>query len=141
MTGECRSLTYFTLLKDFSKPVRTRMYGVIKPNLTTILVYCSLIHATLKLLFKWDACGLLSKSILSVLDFPSRLIALISFMVCFQNHTHRIINRRAKVLFTDCYTWLNLHLWFLRLVNRLYLIIHKTQKSSMKVLSCVTVSE
>ena len=35
----------------------------------------------------------------------------------------------TKVLFTDRYTWQNFRLQFLRLVNRLYTIIHKTQKS------------
>ena len=35
----------------------------------------------------------------------------------------------TKVLFTDCYTWQNFRLQFLHLVNRLYPVIHKTQKS------------
>ena len=36
---------------------------------------------------------------------------------------------KAKVLFTDGYTWQNFGLQFLGLVNRLYTVIHKTQKS------------
>ena len=35
----------------------------------------------------------------------------------------------TKVLFTDRYTWQNFGLRFLDLVNRLYTVIHKTQKS------------
>ena len=34
-----------------------------------------------------------------------------------------------KVLFTDGYTWQNFRVRLLRLVNRLYAVIHKTQKS------------
>ena len=35
----------------------------------------------------------------------------------------------TKVLFTNDYTWQNFGLRFLGLVNRLYTVIHKTQKS------------
>ena len=46
-----------------------------------------------------------------------------------------------KVLFADRYTWQNFCLRLLRLVNRLYAVSHKMEKSMMKVLPYVTVSE
>ena len=46
-----------------------------------------------------------------------------------------------KVLFTDRYTWQNLRLRLLRLVNNCVESIYKTQKSKTKFLPCVTVGE
>ena len=39
------------------------------------------------------------------------------------------------------YTWQNVHLRLFCLVNSLYSVIHKTQKSEMKILSCVFIDE
>ena len=48
----------------------------------------------------------------------------------------------TKVLFFDGFTWQNFRLSLLRLVDRLfYTVIHKTQKTKVKVLSCETVGE
>ena len=55
----------------------------------------------------------------------SRLVLLVS---C------RTVEMLTKVLFTDRYKWQNFRLRLLRLVNRLYAVIYKTQKSKTKVL-------
>ena len=47
----------------------------------------------------------------------------------------------AKVLLIDHYTWQTFRLRLLHLVNRLYAVIHKTQKSKLKVLQCLTVGK
>ena len=46
-----------------------------------------------------------------------------------------------EMLFTHRYTWQNFRLSLLHLVNRLYAVIHRTQKTKTKVLPCVTMGE
>ena len=52
-----------------------------------------------------------------------------------------IKNHTADKQFIDRYTRQNFCLQFLRLVNRLYEVIHKIQMSLTKILLCVTVGE
>ena len=51
-------------------------------------------------------------------------------LFCFGKEQENNLSKfHYKVLFTYEYTWQNFRLRFLRLVNRLYSVIHKTQKS------------
>ena len=75
---------------------------------------------------RYFSCGLITNCLAVALAIRSGQD--ISFEVSQQWHS-RPRMQLSKVLFTDSYTWHNFGLQLLGLVNRLYTVFHKTQKS------------